>query len=134
VILASSCAKIPVIEHPSKIPRERISSFDNHTTIAIENYQWVYFNESETNSMYPSITKSSHAIGLRVNESTLIYTGDIISFRVKDMPAAYVHRIIEKGIDDGGEYFITKGDNNNNRDEIKLRRADIINVIVAIVY
>ena len=44
-----------------------------------------------------------------------------------------VHRVVEKGIDEQGVYFITKGDN-NNIDDCKIRFKDIDTVLIAVIY
>jgi len=133
-ILLVSCTKTQIIESPSKIPRQDIQFYQNRTQINLDDYVWAYFNESETDSMYPAITGNSHAIGLRVDENTEIRIGDIISFKVLEIKQNYAHRVIEIGYDKDGEYFITKGDNNNKKDNIKVRREDISYVVAAIIY
>jgi hypothetical protein len=129
-----ACSKKPIVETPSKISRDKISFYEDRATINLEDYGWLYFNESNTDSMYPTITKNSHALGLRVREETPISIGDIISFKTTGILQNYAHRVIEKGVDEYGEFFITKGDNNNKKDNIKIRRQNIIYVIAAIIY
>lgn len=133
-LLLIACTKKPLVESPSKIPRDKIFFYEDRALINLDNYGWIYFNESETDSMYPTITKNSHAIGLPINENTKISIGDIIFFKLPDLQQNYVHRVIEKGNDNEGEFYITKGDNNNKRDAFKIRRNNIAYVIAAIIY
>jgi len=133
-ILIFGCDKLPVIESPAKIPRDSLHFYDGRTQIDLDEYVWIYYNLSDTNSMYPTITKNSHGIGLKLKEDTVINVGDIISFKVKGFDHNYAHRVIEIGYDEEGEYFITKGDNNRQKDDIKIRRKDIDYVVAAIIY
>ena len=133
-IFLIGCTKSPILENPSKISRNELHFFQNKTQIDLDNYIWIYFNDSETDSMYPSIMKNSHAIGLKVEENTQINIGDIVFFKVSGINDNYVHRVIEKGYDEYGEYFITKGDNNRKKDDVKLRRSHISYIVAAIIY
>jgi len=133
-MLVVGCAKKPLVESPSKIPRDNLFFYPDKATITLEKYSWIYFNESDTDSMYPTITKNSYALGLPVNETSAINIGDIIYFKIPQVQQSYVHRVVDKGVDELGEFFITKGDNNNLRDNVKLRRNNIAYVIAAIIY
>jgi hypothetical protein len=133
-LLLVGCTKAPTVESPSKITRDELHFFSNRTQIDLTNYTWIYFNKSETDSMYPAIKKNSHAIGLEVDEETQISVGDIIYFEVPGVADAYAHRVVEEGSDELGEYFITKGDNNRQRDNIRIRRDQISYIIAAIIY
>ena len=84
--------------------------------------------------MYPTITKSSHAIGFVIADDTDIRIGDIISFSVPGEEHNYAHRVVEKSVDELGEFYITKGDNNRHKDNIKVRREEIAYVVAAIIY
>ena len=133
-IFLIGCTEAPILENPSKISRNEMHFFHNGTQIDLDNYTWVYFNDSETVSMYPAIKKNSHAIGLEVEQNTQINIGDIVLFKVAGINDNYVHRVIERGYDDYGEYFITKGDNNRKKDNVKLRRSHISYIIAAVIY
>ncbi|MBI2146640.1 signal peptidase I, partial [Candidatus Woesearchaeota archaeon] len=43
-------------------------------------------------------------------------------------------RVIEKGVDDDGVYYLVKGDNNRFADPLKVRYADVVGVVVAVIY
>ena len=86
---------------------------------------------SDSGSMLPFIDKDSTGVFIRPKSENDINVGDIINFRKEGK--LIVHRIVEKGQDNGGVYFITKGDNNNIYDE-KIRFEDIDSVLVAVIY
>ena len=60
-----------------------------------------------------------------------INVGDIISFwKGKEI---VVHRVVEKGVDSLGTYFITKGDRNDFNDS-KIRFEEIEGLLVGVIY
>src|SRR3989344_2232921 len=84
-----------------------------------------------TGSMKPVFDKDSNGIRVVPNDKEKIQVGDIISFRKgSDL---IVHRVIEKGTDEQGTYFITQGDNNVISDG-KVRPSDIEFVTIAVLW
>lgn len=78
----------------------------------------------ESNSMAPNFNKEDLII---IKEEKEYEVGDIITFKTLD--GIYVtHRIIEK--DENG--FITKGDNNNTKDDEKVTKEQICGKVVFI--
>ena len=61
-----------------------------------------------------------------------ISVGDIISY--KRSGQLIVHRVIEKGEDDNGYFFRTKGDNNLVADPGLVRFDQVQGVLFAVVY
>lgn len=61
-------------------------------------------------SMIPTLDDKSNGIRIVPESEDEINVGDIITFN--DNGSLIVHRVIEKGTDEYGIYFITKGDNN----------------------
>ena len=84
-----------------------------------------------TGSMIPVLDKNSNGIKIIPKKEEDINIGDIITFEQDGM--LIVHRVVEKGEDEEGVYFITKGDNNNITDG-KIRFKDIKYVTIAIIY
>jgi len=85
----------------------------------------------DSNSMLPVLGKYSTGIGIKPESEGYIGVGDIISFWQDNN--IIVHRVVEKGIDKYGVYFITKGDNNDLKDE-RIRFSDIDSVLVGVIY
>ena len=78
-----------------------------------KDYSFISFNESPTDSMYPTINKNSIATIEKVTKDTELKKGDIVSFKApKWLGCVWVHRIINIKEDKQGIYYITKGDNN----------------------
>jgi len=75
-----------------------------------------------TGSMIPVLDENSNGIRIKINSADEINIGDIISFYSGE--DLIIHRVIEKGTDEKGVYFITKGDNNPVSDG-KMRIEDI---------
>ena len=101
---------------------------------AIENYDYFYFNES-TESMYPTINKTSIAYFEKVTENTKLEKGDIVGFKVPAwLGCLRVHRIVDIREDKKGIYYVTKGDNNMFSEFWqKTRRGDIYYKITKII-
>ena len=86
---------------------------------------------AETGSMRPTLDVGSNGIRIQPQNVEQVHEGDIISF--KQGSNLIVHRVIEKGVDEDGVYFITKGDNNDFADG-KIRFSQIKYVTVALIW
>ena len=86
---------------------------------------------ASTGSMRPVLDSGANGIRVVPKSEEDIHVGDIISFKTGD--SLIIHRVIEKGMDDEGVYFITKGDNNSFSDG-KIRFKDIDYLTIAIIY
>lgn len=84
-----------------------------------------------TGSMLPSLGEGVNGIVIDPRSEEDVHVGDIVSYRNGDK--IIVHRVVEKGLDKEGTYFITKGDNSELSDG-KIRFEDIEHVVVALVY
>jgi len=111
------------------VDEENIKAEDNSITFFIDNPVLSRYSDSE--SMVPVLGKGATGVGFRPSSPANISVGDIVSFYQDDK--IIVHRVIEKGIDEKGVYFITKGDN-SDIDDGKIRFSQIDSVLVAIVY
>ena len=81
--------------------------------------------------MKPLFDHSSNGIRIKPVSEDDINIGDIITFKEGNL--LIIHRVIEKGIDNNGVYFITKGDNNFVSDG-KIRFKDIEYKTIGIIY
>tara|TARA_Y100000310_G_scaffold188555_1_gene188515 strand:- start:2150 stop:2632 length:483 start_codon:yes stop_codon:yes gene_type:complete len=88
-------------------------------------------NYAPTGSMRPLFDKGANGIRIIPEFEEDVTIGDIVSFKLGNN--LVVHRVIEKGIDEKGVYFITKGDNNNVSDG-KIRFKDIEFVTVGVIW
>ena len=112
------------------ITEDQIKVYSDKVVISLENAKWASF--ADTNSMDPVFDKNNNAIQIVPNDPDQISVGDIISYRKNDK--TIIHRVIEKGIDGEGWYFIVKGDNNKEADPGKVRFEDITRLTVAVIY
>jgi hypothetical protein len=112
------------------IKEEQIKVFKDNIILNIANARWSKF--TDTNSMDPLIDEDSHGIEIIPENPESINIGDIISYK-SDL-GILIHRVIEKGEDKEGIYYLVKGDNNRIRDPFKVRFNDIQGVLVAIIY
>jgi len=81
--------------------------------------------------MKPLLDKGANGIRITPKNENEINVGDIVSYKFKDI--LVVHRVVEKGTDDKGIYFITQGDNNILSDG-KIRFDDIEYVTIGIIW
>jgi signal peptidase I len=88
-------------------------------------------NYAPTGSMRPVFDAGHNGIRIVPTNENQLKMGDIISFQKgSDL---IVHRIVDKGLDENGIYFITKGDNNLQSDE-RVYFKDIKYVTIGILY
>lgn len=85
-----------------------------------------------TGSMKPTLDKGANGIRIIPISAEDINIGDIISYNSNN--DLVVHRVIEKGSDEKGYWFITKGDNNMITDDSKIRFDDIKYVTIGVLY
>jgi len=82
-----------------------------------------------TGSMKPTFDQYSNGIRIIPSSAEQIDVGDIVTFGADNI----VHRVVEKGIDEEGYWFVTKGDNNQVSDE-QIRFDDIRYVTIGVLY
>lgn len=114
------------------IKESQIKVYDDKVVIEIEGAQWARF--TDTKSMDPVLDSDANAIEIVPKSAESIHVGDIISFNTEYTDGTIIHRVIEKGTDEDGIYFITKGDNNANADPGKVRFSQVQRLLVAIIY
>lgn len=122
-------------------PKERLNAphdFIDEKNIIIEQDKiiinlsdYVISRYDSSQSMIPILDKGTNGIGIKPNSPEDIHIGDIVSFFQEEN--LIVHRVIEKGVDEQGIFFITKGDNNDLNDG-KIRFWQIDSVLVIIIY
>jgi len=121
------------VKSPSDwVKEEQIKMSDSNVNLIIKNATWAKF--TDTNSMDPVIDSESHALKLIPTSPKQLNPGDIISFKSSKFNSVIIHRIVEKGKDNKGIYYITKGDNNKYPDSQKVRFSQITGVVVGIIY
>ncbi len=87
-----------------------------------------------TNSMDPVLDEKANAIEVVPRSEDEVSVGDIIAYTNRHIDGTIIHRVIKKGRDEHGTYYIVRGDNNARADPYKVRFADIKSVVVAIIY
>lgn len=86
---------------------------------------------ASTGSMIPILDSNSNGIRIKPTSEEDIQIGDIITFeKSKNL---IIHRVVDKGIDEKGVYFVTKGDNNSVVDG-KIRFEDIKYITIGVLW
>lgn len=111
------------------ISEDNITIFEDMIILRIPNA--TLSNYANTGSMKPLLDKGANGIRITPKNESDIKVGDIVSYKFKDI--LVVHRVVEKGTDDKGIYFITQGDNNILSDG-KIRFDDIEYVTIGIIW
>jgi len=111
------------------LSREDITVYQDKVVINISGA--TISSYADTGSMSPVLNHNSNGIRVRPQSEKDIEIGDIVSFMKNNI--LIVHRVIEKGEDSEGIYFLTKGDNNNFHDG-KIRFDDIEYLTIGILY
>ncbi|MFO8016043.1 MAG: signal peptidase I [Candidatus Woesearchaeota archaeon] len=123
----------PELASPSDhIPEKSIHVLDDKVILDVQDARWASF--TDTNSMDPFIDKGANSIEIEPESEDDISVGDVISFTTEYDRGIIIHRVISKGKDDKGTYYITKGDNSPSRDPGKRRIEDVKGVVVGVIY
>jgi len=115
-----------------RISEDQIHVFQDRIVIDIADAQWSYF--ADTNSMDPVIDVGTNAIQLVPESEDDIHVGDIVSYESDYSGGIIIHRVVYKGQDEQGTYFVMKGDNNPISDPGKVRFNQTRRVLVGIIY
>lgn len=119
------------ISSPSDwVKEEQIKVYHDKIILDVPNAIWSSF--TDTNSMDPLIDVNSNAIEIKPENPEQIKVGDVISYQ--SPYGVLIHRVVEKGEDESGIYYLTKGDNNTFTDPSKIRFEEIEGVVVAVIY
>lgn len=115
-------------------PLDRISEDDiivGDDTVILKVTNATISRYSGTGSMRPVLDSGANGIRIVPMVEDDVEVGDIVTFRSGEN--LIVHRVVIKGVDSEGVYFVTKGDN-NDFDDGKIRFSDILYVTVGILY
>ena len=111
------------------ISEDNITVFDDYLVLRIANVTLSSYES--TGSMEPLFNENANGIRVVPESADDIDVGDIVSFRSFDK--LVVHRVIDKGVDENGVYFVVKGDGNFVRDG-KIRFEDIEYVTIGVLW
>jgi len=103
--------------------------YDDRVVIKVQGAKVTGYDS--TGSMLPTLGSGINGISVIPKSEGEISVGDIVSHRKGG--EMIVHRVIEKGVDEEGTYFITRGDNSPVSDG-KIRFDEIERVLVGLVY
>ena len=102
------------------VGEEDIIVFDDYVVLRVANA--TISDYEDTGSMGSLFDFGANGIRVVPSCEEDVHVGDIVSFRQNGI--LIVHRVVEKGIDERGVYFVTKGDANEFGDG-KIRFEDI---------
>lgn len=111
------------------VSQNDIVVYDDRVVIYIPHARISHY--APTGSMRPVLDSGANGIQIKPVSEADISEGDIVSFQKDDL--MIVHRVIEKGEDEEGIYFITKGDNATINDG-KIRFEDVTFKTIGVIY
>jgi len=119
-----------VIEEPSDFfDNGDVLIYDDEVVLKISNARLA--NYDDTGSMAPLLGEGANGIVIAPSSEEEIGIGDVISFRREG--SVIVHRVVERGEDSEGVYFVTRGDNNDFDDGV-VRFGEVEGVLVGVLY
>jgi hypothetical protein len=114
------------------VKESQIHVYGDKVVIDADGASWAAF--TDTNSMDPFFDDASNSIEIRPESPEEVDVGDIISYRSGITGDLIVHRVVSKGVDDSGVFYIVKGDNNPSQDPEKVRFSQVNGVLIGIIY
>lgn len=111
------------------VDSDDIIVFDDMILIRVSNATLSSYKDS--GSMKPVFDEGANGIRVVPSSEDEIDVGDIVSYRFGKL--LIVHRVVEKGFDDEGVYFVMKGDN-NLIDDGKVRFDQIEYVTIGVIW
>ncbi len=119
------------VSSPSdRVQEEQIKVYRDRIILDIPGAVWSSF--TDTNSMDPFLDIGANAIEVKPETPDSIEIGDVISYH--SPYGVLIHRVVGKGEDGEGAYYIARGDNNTLSDPGKVRFEDVEGVVVAVIY
>jgi len=112
------------------IEEGQIHVYEDRIVIDLENAFWAKF--ANTNSMDPIIDTDSNSIEIMPLNEEDVHIGDIVSYGFGE--ELIIHRVVFVGEDFEGWYALTKGDNLEEIDPIKIRFDMIRGIVVGVIY
>lgn len=112
------------------VKEEQIKVYPDNIILDIPGATWASF--TNTNSMDPLLDEGVNALEIKPLSPEQISIGDVISYH--SSYGLIVHRVMEKGIDERGFFYLVKGDNNSIQDPAKVRFEQVEGVVVAVIY
>ena len=131
---------VPIFSQPMDIPSpsaaidaQDIRVLGDRVELRVANVIPAVF--TDTNSMDPVIDAGTTALELTITSPNQVQVGDIVSYETTLAPGTFIiHRVVEKGTDENGLYFVLKGDNNPTTDPEKVRFDQLRRKVIGILY
>ena len=115
-----------------RVAEDQIKVYNDKISIEVHDPEWATF--IDTNSMDPLLDVGVNALQIKSKDAAEIQVGDVVSYRSSYAEGIIIHRVIRKGTDDEGTYFIVKGDNNSAEDPGRIRFSQIERVLIGVIY
>ena len=119
-----------VFSPQDRIAREQINVSEDKIILDIKDAYIASF--ADTNSMNPILDYAANGIEVKpLNENKIVIVDIVVYHNGYD---SIIHRVVAKGKDKEGTYFMVKGDNNTISDPDLIRFDQINYVLVGVLY
>lgn len=115
-----------------RIPEKAIAVYKDRVILDMQDVEWATF--TDTHSMEPVIFAGANALEMRPKSEDDIKVGDIVSYKSEYAKGNIIHRVVYKGNDEEGTYFIMKGDNLPTSDPGRVRFTQVERVVIGLIY
>jgi hypothetical protein len=115
-----------------RVPERAIGVYRDRVVLDVKNVQWATF--TDTHSMEPVLAAGANALEIVPQTEDEVHVGDIVSYRSEYAEGFIIHRVVYKGQDEQGTYFVMKGDNLPTSDPGKIRFRQVQRVVIGIIY
>ncbi len=115
-----------------RVKDSQINVYDDAIVIYINNAELAGY--ADTNSMDPLLDRNATGLEIIPESENDIYVGDVVAYEPNWADGLIVHRVIDKGMDKEGAYYVLKGDNNTKADPEMVRFSQIRYVLIGVIY
>ena len=114
------------------VEQDSIHVYQDRVVLDVEDA--IFAKYADTNSMDPLLDEDANGIEMKPSSPAQIKVGDVISYKSTVTKSLLVHRVVSRGYDDNGYYFIVKGDNNPSADPERIRFSQVHGVLIGVIY
>ena len=139
-LLERAAETVSIFNPPTDVPSPSNTLKDGQVRVLSDRVEIdiagaVYATFTDTNSMDPVLDADTTALELPITDESQVNVGDIASYETPLAPGVtIIHRVVEKGVDADGTYFIFKGDNNPTTDPGKVRPSQLRRKVIGLLY
>ena len=119
-----------IISPYDHVKESQIDVYGDRVVINLEDVSLAEY--ANTNSMDPLLDEYSNGLEVKPESEDDLHIGDVVAYQTSI--GLVIHRIVGIDYDEKGKYFVLKGDNNQEKDPMKVRFNEIKYLLVGVIY